>query len=213
MLLRRSLLAAGLLSIAVASACTTTSQGEPRPANTGEATASSSPDTSGNEDELPFAGAPKVSDPLDTSRYEQDPCKSLTADQTQPLNLPPAGTINNRVALGIGCDWHNKETRGEVSINFITDDPRGLSAEYNANNQGKWKLFEELPEIEGYPAVIRGSSDERGVGFCIVVAGISDEMTFDSIVQLSQANVGQKDPCEVAVQVARSALQTMKRGA
>jgi hypothetical protein len=202
-----------LLGLALVSACTTTSEGEPRPVTTDSATSESTPDTSSNEEELPFAGAPKVNDPLDTSRYQQDPCQSLTADQTQPLNLPTTGKINNQVALGIGCDWRNQETRGEISINFINDDPHGLSAEYKANNEGKWEYFEELPDIEGYPAVVRAGTDDRDLGFCIVVVGVADDLTFDSIVQLSQTNVGQKDPCEVAAQVAGLALQTMKRGA
>jgi hypothetical protein len=42
---------------------------------------------------------------------------------------------------------------------------------------------------------------------------VADDMAFESIVQLSQANVGKKDPCEVAVEVAGLALQTMKAGA
>ncbi|MFC4852292.1 DUF3558 domain-containing protein [Actinophytocola glycyrrhizae] len=215
MLVRRSLLATGLLGLALVSACTQISEGEPRAATAEAPTSTSAPNTTGNggDEELPFAGAPKVDNPLDTSRYEQDPCQSLTADQAQSLNLPPTGTINNDVALGIGCDWFNEETRGEVTIAFIVDDPRGLSPEYEANEAGKWKIFEELPDIEGYPAIIRSLSDTRELGDCSVLVGVADDMVFASNLQLSQANVGKKDPCEVAVQVAGMALQTMKAGA
>src|SRR5688572_13325474 len=134
MLMHRSLLAVILLCLAVVSACTTQSEGEPQPATTVEETSPPGSSSPGEDGGLPFAGAPKVDDPLDTSRYEQDPCRSLTASQTEPLNLPSVGTTDNKVALGIGCNWFNEETRGEVSIRFLVDDPQGLSPEYEANN-------------------------------------------------------------------------------
>jgi hypothetical protein len=37
-------------------------------------------------------------------------------------------------------------------------------------------------------------------------------MMFELIAQLSVANIGQKNPCAVAVLAAELALQTMKRG-
>jgi hypothetical protein len=216
MLLRRSLLAAGILGLALISACTETSEGEPRAATTETTTSSSSPGTSGNGsgEELPFAGAPKVDDPLDTSRYEQDPCKSLTSTQTQPLNLPATGEPMENVALGNGCTWFNEETRGEAQIVFsVSKSKKGLSSEYQAEKDGKWAYFKELPAIEGYPAIIRAATDDRDMGHCTVVVGVADDMVFESILRLSQANVGQRDPCEVAVQIAELALQTIKAGA
>lgn len=202
--LRRSVLAASLLGLTMIAGCTTVSQGTPRPTESS---------TGSGDEELPFAGAPKVDNPLDTSRYEQDPCKSLTSDQTTSLNLPATGTIDKRIALGIACDWFNPDTRGEATIAFLTDDPRGLSPEYDANDRGRWVYFEELPKIEGYPAVARAGTDDRDIGGCSVVVGVADDMVFESIVQLSQANIKHKDPCELAVQVAGMALKTMKAGA
>jgi hypothetical protein len=215
MLVRRSLLAASLLGLALISACTETSEGSPRAATTETTTSTSNPGGTGNggDEDLPFAGAPKVDNPLDTSRYEQDPCRSLTAEQAQQLNLPPTGTIDKDVALSIGCEWFNEQTRGEVNIDFVVDDPRGLSPEYESHQEGEFELFEELPDIEGYPAIIRSTADTRDLGQCSVVVGVADDMVFASNVQLSRANIGQRDPCEVAVQVAGMALQTMKAGA
>jgi hypothetical protein len=178
--LRRSLLAAILTILTIAPACTTADQHDVRPT---PQTPVSTPGTS-TGDELPFAGAPGIEAPLDTSRYEDDPCRTLTGDQAQSLDLPGTGTVNDRVALGVGCDWFNQETRGEVSINFPVEDRRGLSAEYDANNRGKWEYFQELPYIDGYPALIRAGTDDRDTGFCIVVVGVADDMAFESIVQL-----------------------------
>jgi uncharacterized protein DUF3558 len=215
MLIRRSLLLASLFGLAIASACTTTSKGDPLPANsTGVATSKSTPRTSGGgEEELPFAGAPKVTNPLNTSRYEQDPCLSLSSEQARELNLPAVGKATENEVLGVGCEWYNEETRGNVTIVFIVDDPRGLSPEYDTNNRKEWAYFEVLPAIEGYPAVTRSLVDDRDIGHCTVVVGAADDMAFETILQLSQANVGQKDPCATAAEVAGLAVKTMKQGA
>jgi uncharacterized protein DUF3558 len=212
--IRRSLLLAGLLGLVFAAACTTTSKGDPLPANsTSVATSNSTPRTSGNEEELPFAGAPKVAVPLNTSRYEQDPCLSLSAEQARELNLPTVGKATENEVLGVGCEWNNEETRGNVTIVFIVDDPRGLSPEYDANNRKEWAYFEILPTIEGYPAVARSLVDDRDIGHCTVVVGAADDMAFETILRLSQANVGRKEPCATAAEVAGLALKTMKQGA
>ena len=212
MAIRRLLVLISLVGLACASACTINSQGDPKPANTTEtADSGSSPRTSGNgNEELPYAGAPKVNNPLDTSRFEKDPCQSLTADQAQSLNVPATGTINDNAALATACDWKNPTTRGFVEIAFIVDDPYGLSQEYDAKNRGEFPNFKELPKIDGYPAITRDGADKWGG--CTVVVGVADDMSFEASVELSQANIGKKDPCDVAVQVAGLALQTMKSG-
>jgi hypothetical protein len=205
-----------LLGLTLAAGCTTTSEGEPRPA---DPTSSASADPTsgspgGDEEELPFAGAPKVNDPLDTSRYEEDPCRSITGEQAQQeLNLPPTGEPMENVALGVGCEWKNTDTRAYLHIVFIVDDPRGLSPEYQVNDEGGWEFFEERPDIEGYPAVARDGVDDRARGRCTVVVGVADDMAFESTLQLRGSNIGKKDPCEMAAFAASLALQTMKQGA
>jgi hypothetical protein len=181
---------------------------------TGAAPSNSTPRTSGKGDEeLPFAGAPKVKNPLDTSKYEQDPCKALSAEQAQYLNLPPTGTVDDEVALSTACEWKNPTTHGYVRILFLVGDPRGLSPDYELNQKGKWAYFEALSDIEGYPAIARDGSDERDSGYCVVMVGVADDMAFGVSLQLSQANVGRKKPCAKAAEVAGLALKTMKEGA
>jgi|SRR6476469_1583354 len=209
MVFRRSFLAASIIGLVFVSACTTISPGESQPV-TSTAT-NSSRSSGGNGEELPFAGAPKVDDPLDTSRYEQDPCRALTADQTESLNLPRTGKTMENVALGVGCSWRNSDTWGEAEIVFIVGDPRGLSPEYESKTQGEFPDFEELPKIEEYPAITRKGPGENGD--CTVVVGVADDMAFESNIQLSRDNIGKKEPCQVASQVAGLAIQTMKRGA
>jgi len=192
--------------------CSTLTSGQATPATDPPNTDSSqSESTEPSSDGLPTDGAPKVENPIDTSRFQQDACQSLTSAQTQELDLGTAGTPVES-PLGSTCEWRNPETRGNLQVSFLDKDPRGLSAEYKANNADKWKFFIELPPIEGHPAVARGGIDDRDNGACTVVVGASDEIAFEVPLQLSQVNVGKKDPCKVSADVAGMALQTMKQG-
>lgn len=207
---------AGLLGLVFAAGCTTNSEGTPRPVDSTDTTTNSGPTTdspSNNGEELPFAGAPKVDNPLDTSRYEQDPCASLSADRAQQeLNLPPGKPMDN-VALGVGCEWKNTDTRAYLHIVFVVGDPRGLSPDFEINQKGGWDFFKKLPDIEGYPAIARDQPDDRSRGFCTVAVGVADDMSFEAALQLRGSNVGKKDPCAMAALAAGLALQTMKEGA
>lgn len=193
--------------------CTTTSQGEPTPATTSGASTASSTAPPNSEDDLPSHGAPKVDDPLDTRRFQEDPCLALTTEQAQDeLNLPPRGEPED-IALGKGCKWFNPNTRGQVNIGFLTGNDRGLSGFYAANQRGEYPYFIELPAIEGFPAIASDIIDSRSTGYCIVVVGVTDQLTVDFALQLSQANVGKREPCTYAAEVAGKALRTMKKGA
>jgi hypothetical protein len=207
---RHTLLVA-LLGLAL-TGCTTTSSGDPAPADdrpTAEPTETAP--SSDPEADLPYAGAPKIDDPLDTSDYQQDPCQTFTAAQTSELRLDASGKPVD-APLGNACEWDNDQTRGYVQIRFTNKNPVGLSGEYQADKNGEFAFFDVLDPIEGYPAVANDVTDRRPRGLCIVVVGVTDEVTFATVVQLSQANVGQKDPCDTAADVAGMALQTMKQG-
>lgn len=197
------------LAVTVVTGCTTTSPGEPTPATVDASTPDSTSPPPGDDEEPPFAGAPKVDDPLDTTRFQQNPCKTLSTDQTRQLNLPPTGELDEKTPLGNTCRWRNRETVADAEIHFSNEDPRGLSAQYDA--QDEYAFFEELPPIDGYPAIANDILDDRDIGRCTVVVGVSDEITFDASVQLSEANVGKKDPCAAAAEVAGMALRTMKK--
>jgi len=207
MTVRRILLV--VLLGALAAGCTTESAGEATPT----ATKPTSPSTAGSSevtqaDDLPTDGAPAVGDPLDTTAFQNDPCSALTPTQSQELNVGTAGQANDG-PLGKGCEWSNRETRGQTNVVFLDKDPRGLSAEYKA--AAKYAYFDELEPIDGYPAVARDGVDDRPRGYCTVVVGVSNEIAFETNLQLSLENVGKKDPCEVAAEVAGMALRTMKK--
>jgi hypothetical protein len=210
---RRHSLVLGLVCTALAAGCTTVSQGEPAPATTGTAetaqTTESQPSETDPGGDLPTDGAPAVPDPLDTTAFQQNPCRSLTAAQSTELEVTTDGKPVAE-ALGNSCMWQNPRSTGVAILSFLDKDPRGLSAEYHADKEGKWAYFEELSPIEGFPAVARDLSDERGTGNCSVVVGVSDQISFALYLQQSHEKIGQVDPCSKAAEVAGMALQTMK---
>jgi hypothetical protein len=215
---RTWMFAAGLVGVVVLAGCTSTGPGraEPAPADSPKPqSTASAPPTSGSatpsEDGLPSDGAPKVKNPLNTSRFQQNPCLALTAAQAQDLNVGTAGE-QRQGPLGQACNWSNSETGGNADLQFGDKSPRGLSAVYRANKAGKYVYFVELPEIEGHPAVAFHIVDRRDKGECAVAVGVADRLSFQLALSLSRANIGQKDPCEVTVQVAGMMLRTMKAG-
>jgi hypothetical protein len=148
---------------------------------------------------------------LDTTKFQEDPCLSLTPEQSEvTFGLSPTGRPF-RATLGNGCEWKNDTSWGEAEISFLTGNPRGLSAEYAVDNEGKWAYFEQLT-VEGLPAVARGQADVRAEGECAVVVGATDEVTFEVRIQQSRNNVGKGDPCDVAADVAGEAVKTMEAG-
>jgi hypothetical protein len=202
----------GLLCLAAAG-CTTTSPGEATSMSTFGVSTADSTSTPSDEGDLPAHGAPKVSDPLDTNRFQDEPCALLTASQAQDeLNLPPSGKPEG-LALGKGCNWFNRDTRGEVTLGLLTGNPNGLSAAYEANQRGDYAYFTELPPVDGHPVVASDVVDRRSSGACIVDVGVTDTLLLNVALSLSQSKVEMKDPCEVAAQVAGLALRTMKEAA
>lgn len=199
---------AALSAVAVVAGCTTSSEGSPLPVPTSETQTSVSEEP--DDQELPYAGAPAVDNPLDTTRYQQDPCLALTASQAQEFNLGYPGEAQDG-ALGNACRFGGlTDARARVYIAFHDEYPFGLSAAYQANEDGKLDVFEELSPIEEYPAVVRAGTDDRPNGGCTIDIGTSDEITFEVSVLLAQEFVGVKDPCESAVLVAGEVLRTMK---
>ena len=159
---------------------------------------------------LPYAGAPEVEAPLDTGRFEQDPCQALTSTQAGDLEVEWPGESRD-APLGKACTWRSQnDSRALVEVASQDKYPHGLSAVYQGEEDGKWEFFNELEPVGGHPAVSYGQIDQRDTGGCRVEVGLSDEIAFDVVLQLSASNVGKKDPCETAAMVAGMVVETMK---
>jgi hypothetical protein len=200
--------------------CSTASQGQPQPPQTGSlpttatntSTATLPTSTVPSGGQLPSDGAPKVKNPLDASRYLQSPCNMLTSAQLQELNLPTEGEPGAG-PLGLDCSWVNHASGGKVRIQWADKNPRGLSGDYAAHKAGRFAYFIEYPDIEGLPGVSADLFDDRSHGACSVAVGVTDQLEFLADVQLSLQNIGKKDACEVVVKAAEMMIKTMKGGA
>ena len=190
--------------------CTTMSPGTPlpTPASSTDETPSSRPSEPGGGDELPSDGAPKVPNPIDASHFEQNPCDSLTPSQAQGLDLGAGKRLDT--SFGRGCNWRNSETGGSVSIDFSSEDKRGLSSAYRSANKGEFTYFEPIDDIEGHPAVAYDITAGKPTTACFVAVGVTDELTFSTMVTLSPSNVGEKEPCETSAMVAGMMLKNMQ---
>jgi hypothetical protein len=207
-------LVAIFLAVALLGGCTTTSSGEPGPATTGQSETESPQSSQSDEpDDLPSDGAPKVTDPLEADRFEQDPCQALTQSQVEEWNLVYPGKPF-KGNFGNACEWLGPNNNGgNATIDFLSDEPRGMSSVYRSKNNGEFAFFEELEPVAGHPMAAYGTSDSRQKGgTCAVAVGLTDELAFLVFLVLSRNNIGQKDPCAIASQVGEMMLTTMGAG-
>ena len=159
---------------------------------------------------MPHAGAPAVTDPIDSERFQRDPCQALTVEQAGSLNVRFPGTPRDG-GLGRTCEFQGRsDSRALVEVASMDKNPYGVSAVYQAEKDGELAFMEPLDPIQGLPAVAYGAVDQRDTGGCSVVIGASDEIAFEIVLQLSTDNVGRKDPCETAAMVAGMVVGTMK---
>ncbi|MFB9931069.1 DUF3558 domain-containing protein [Amycolatopsis halotolerans] len=171
---------------------------------------------SGTGKTLPYAGAPKVENPLPDSVLSAHPCDSaLTPDQVgAALTQKPRGEHDDKPELGAQCHWINSDVGAGVSVIYVTKVTDGLSAVY-ANTKPQSTVWRPLSPIQGLPAVAHSTySTEGSKSFCQVSVGISDKYTVGVSVNLSPAKVGaQHDPCDAATQVAGMVVTNLKQKA
>ena len=192
--------------------CTSQQPGNANPNNT--ATGTTMPETTPptGESQLPAFGAPPVRTPLNATTFKQYPCKALTQQQAEHL-LGTTVTAEPRPddAEGPACGWAGEApaSDGTVKISFLTTSDSGLSSFYRAKGSS-YRFFKELSPVAGYPAVAFGLEDERDEGHCMVAVGTSNHDAFGVAVHQSTRNVGKKNPCTIAHQIAGLVIENIK---
>ncbi|RJQ84087.1 DUF3558 domain-containing protein [Amycolatopsis panacis] len=189
----------GLLLL-VATACSV-SPGSPGPASSGGAPAS--PSSTGPK-------VPQVSNPLDATKYEQDPCSVLTEAQAGGV----FGAVRKREAGGTVaplCTWNDRDNSG-ISVGFL---PRqgGLATTYENSVNAGAGYFEAAPEVAGYPAAFSAVHDDRKTGGCQIAVGVTNDEVFTVSSLLRQSSPHYNDPCALVTKVAEAAVTTLKAGA
>lgn len=190
-----------VVGVTVAGGCTVPSSGTPLPVSSTQA--------SGGD--LPSDGAPKVENPLgDVSQFEQHPCDTLKAEDAKTLNVPPEGEQQKGDTAGEWCIWVNHETNGSLGVAFFSGDQRGLSSIYRQAHGSHWVYFERIDDVEGHPTIAFDATREKPEDECSIVVGLTDKLAFMTRVALSDANVGEVEPCPIAAKAAGMMLRTMR---
>lgn len=204
-------LVAALTSAAVLAGC---SDNDPEASDGGtEPTQTASPPSGSAGGGLPHSGAPSVQNPIaDTSRWEADPCAVISAEQIKSLGLEPTGSKHKDEPTGPGCFWKfNADSPSAFTGGLGTTGGReGISNLYKHKQQGSAAVFEELPAIEGHPAAVAMSKDDRSEGVCAVGVGLRDDLLYTLVMTADPSTPQGKEPCEWAAKVAGLAVQTMK---
>ena len=163
-------------------------------------------------DPLPAYGAPKVTHPLNTTKYEQNPCSVVTAAQLQALNNHGTGKSFTN-AVGPACDWTDDATISTIQVTFYSHGAYaiGLTATYMIKDK-QYSYFQPT-QIAGYPAVLTDSGGTHGdKGSCVVYVGLADDLQAAFQVDLIESSPGYATACTPAQQFANDGMQTMKSG-
>ena len=173
----------------------------------------SAPSTSRTTSTMPYAGAPKVSNPLPASVLDGDPCaNALTPEQVkQAIGVQVAGKPNTLVAeaLGPSCAWANITSLGQIIVTYVTQPRTGLSGVYK-NTKPKNPVWREISDLHGFPAVAFSDNTDHD---CTVTIGIADDLSVDVGGILGDTKRGKADSCEVVAQMAGLVVDTVKKRA
>ncbi|HEY3611852.1 MAG TPA: DUF3558 domain-containing protein [Pseudonocardiaceae bacterium] len=187
-----------VIATVVLAGCATQTAGSARPANHAPPTTSSA-----------NFGAPKVTTPLDTTKYQANPCGTLTPAQLQALGITQPGKVTADPTGGF-CDWSPQldvvYTLG-FNTTFEPGDAEGLANVYQIGGPNS---ITRLPDVHGQPAVTQPSQNTGGS--CTIYLGATDVISYGIAVTIPGGQPHFADPCTVATQIADDATATMKSG-
>ncbi|MEU0531276.1 DUF3558 domain-containing protein [Amycolatopsis tolypomycina] len=153
--------------------------------------------------------APPVPSPLDTSKFEQDPCSVLSQSQAvQVANLTSTRKSDGNVAPI--CTWTDSD-HNSVAIGFVPASG-GLATVYKSQDN-KSGYFKVAPDVGGLPAAFFGPYDDRNDGGCQVAVGVKTDEVFTVGVTFRKSSPNYGDPCAVTVKAAEAVVSTLKGGA
>jgi uncharacterized protein DUF3558 len=199
-----------LLALAtLTAACSSSTDGSAQPVTHPPAARPTTVSPSGGNDGAPnLYGAPKVTTPLDTTKWQANPCGALTPSQLTMLGVTNPGKLTPD-PTGSTCDWSPQlDAHYGLGFNaqFDPGEAKGLANDY----QSAPGTLSRLPDIDGQPAVTQPAQNTDGS--CIIYVGATDEVDYVSTVLISAGLPHYDDPCSVARQVAEDATLTMRSG-
>lgn len=201
---RASLLAAGLLTLALAAACSDATDGQALPGGGGEQSESVEPGTSSAGPEPTVEIPPR---PKDLSLDGVEPCSVITDAQASQIaqefkfdNPPNQDTSGEEkiCMLEQGAEPFNV-----VVIEMVTD--RGI--EYWLSGQGNVDAWPVT--IAGFPAVdykLAGVEDEE----CVTSVGVDDGQQLTVELGVTTEEVDYRELCRITEKIAAMATETLQ---
>lgn len=151
---------------------------------------SNSPTVSTTENTI---NVPTVTNPIDVSGLEADPCTALSSEQLQQFDLK-SGERDSSEEMPI-CEYEYANVVGnQVIITVHSQTDSGLAAVYWQKDR---LAYFEPTQIASYPAVYAGKYSDRDNGRCILHIGLTDELRVAVFAQLNGGTDFQR-PCDVA---------------
>lgn len=160
------------------------------------------------------AGAPKVSTPIDASKYYPGAkgCALLSTAQLQALKLRNARTQED-TQKGYGCQW--RDEADNLGIDMVLYPNTSLSWFYNQRSTYQSKGYFQPTSVAGQPALYEDQTgDDRSQGQCNMAVGLSDQTAFEmDYLGAGAANGGVgSQSCTLLTQAATDVVQALKNG-
>nr|WP_254126609.1 DUF3558 domain-containing protein [Amycolatopsis sp. CA-230715] len=168
----------------------------------------SAPPSSGSDDS---SGAPKVPNPLNTAKYEQNPCGMVPQAKAAALSGAVTAKMDEATAggsVGASCFWSDSAADG-VHIGF---GHAGVDKVYLDNKALARPYFTPV-NVGGYPGVFTDVADRRAKGVCNMTLGTADDRIIVIGSSFSARSPFLADPCAVVQKYAEAAITTMRGGA
>ena len=188
---------------ALVAGCSTAVGGSPTPVTSSAA----SPSAAGSPD------VPKVAHPLNTAKFEADPCAALTSAQAQQLGITAQPNADTQDKLGPRCTWNGAdEPAGHTVTGALLTAGSSLAKIYNLQKAGMLPYFQPV-DVAGYPGVLNDNRTAQPKGRCALAVGIRDDLVYSVRVDVESKAPDYADPCPLAQKMGELAISTMKAGA
>jgi hypothetical protein len=151
-----------------------------------------------------------VSNPLDVSKFEKNPCGLLSNAQANQILTVTRSVVSPGATDSTICGW--KDEGGDTLALGMVGGNGGLSTSYRQHRTDSPGYFIPVPDIEGYPALLASVADLRSKGSCTVSVGVRDDEVMVVNMDYVLPAPGQGDPCQLAQKAAGLAVVTIKGG-
>jgi hypothetical protein len=140
-------------------------------------------------------------------------CAAVTPAQVKVnIGTTVEGKPDHLPGIGQKCTWVNSQTGGQFSVVYATEPGDGLTGDY-ANTRPRMAVWKELPPIQGLPAVAYSDNGKPNPNFCVVAIGITDNLSVDVALTLSDQKACHTDACTVVPLTANDVVTTLKQKA